>query len=243
MSEPPVVKSAEVKRIWQKIESDLLFETDLEFDPSYVPYIFVENILLRTLSRMVAQGPKGPVTIKCTDDGSIAVVSRGGAYDDYERLEHPFAAAAESHVFTFSQQVERIDVFTYDGKCDYELTRDLIKGYGDKVELFEDSFYSLDFYTRRIRATCKSYDPKESGTNTTLTTDKLVDSAATFSTNSVGIGDVVANITDGTYASVTAVDSETQLSLSADIFPTTGSTGESYSVEGTRVKVVGFFRS
>ena len=52
---------------------------------------------------------------------------------------------------------------------------------------------------------------------TGTTANKLVDSGATFVTDGVAVGDAVYNDTDDTLALVTAVDSETQLSLSADI--------------------------
>jgi len=223
MTKPPEVKSAIIKRIWQKIRSENIFETDLEFEPKYVPWVYMENIIQRTLSRMVGQGPYGPVTIKTTADGSLAVVQRGGAFDDYEKIEHDFAATEPAratsgenanhlidagedfvadgilagflvknttettyalitavavgdltldadimvtgdnyiiipyHDFTFAQQVTRIDIFTYDGKVDYQLTRDAVKAFGDKIELFEDSFYSLDFFTLKVRATAVSF--------------------------------------------------------------------------------------
>jgi len=243
MTKPPEVKSAIIKRIWQKIRSENIFETDLEAEPKYVPWMYIENIIQRTLSRMVGQGPYGPVTVKCTKEGNLAVVSRGGAFDDYERLEHPFAAAGEEKEFTFSQQVERIDIFTYDGKIDYQLTRDLVKDYGDKIELFTDSFYSLDFYTLRVKATCKSYTPKESGAETSHVDNQLNDAAATFVTNGVKVGDVVANITKNLYASVTVVNSETKLTLSENIFTETGAPWDTYSVEGARVKLMGWFRA
>jgi len=60
---------------------------------------------------------------------------------------------------------------------------------------------------------------KSSGTATTDTTDKLVDTNATFQTDGVAINDVAFNQTDGTSALVTAVDSETSLSLDSDAFP------------------------
>jgi hypothetical protein len=62
----------------------------------------------------------------------------------------------------------------------------------------------------------------ESGTNTTATASKLIDSAATFITQNVKIGDVVHNDTDGTAATVVTVDSQTQLTLNANIFTATG---------------------
>lgn len=64
------------------------------------------------------------------------------------------------------------------------------------------------------------------GTTTSTTTDKLVDSGATFQTDGVVAGQIVYNTTDSTTATVTAVDSETQLSLNDDIF----TSGEDYEV-------------
>lgn len=55
------------------------------------------------------------------------------------------------------------------------------------------------------------------GTNTSVTASKLVDSGATFVTDGVLVGDSV-NDTDSTTTTVSAVDSETQLALNADIF-------------------------
>ncbi len=225
MTKPPEVKGVTPKEVYQAIKSENLWEVDLEAEPKYVPWMFITNIIGRVLARMTGQGPFGPVTVKCTADGSLAVVQRGGAFDDYERLDHDFAAteaarttdgtqgnhlldASEDfvnqgilpgytvkkttdttyalvtnvavgdltldthiielgeeyiiipyHDFTFAQQVTRIDIFTYDGKVDYQLTRDNVKAYGDKIELFEDSFYSLDFFTLKVRATAVTFVP------------------------------------------------------------------------------------
>jgi len=223
MTKPPEVKGVTPKRIVQQIKSEDLFETDLEFEPKYVPWIYIDNIISRVLARMTGQGPYGPVVVKCTEDGSLAVVQRGGAFDDYQKMEHDFVASITSttdgsttafhlidsttdfialavkigdtvknttdttyalveavaqhdltisldimatgenyqiipyHEFTFSQQVTRIDIFTYDGKVDYQLTRDAVKPYGAKIELFEDSFYSLDFFTLKVKATAVTF--------------------------------------------------------------------------------------
>lgn len=70
--------------------------------------------------------------------------------------------------------------------------------------------------------------PKSSGTADGTTASKLIDSGADFSTDGVDVGDEVYNVTDDTYAFVTAVDSGTALSLSADIFVS----GEDYSIQG-----------
>lgn len=56
---------------------------------------------------------------------------------------------------------------------------------------------------------------KNSGTATATSAGKLVDAAASF--DSSYVGKTVYNVTDDTWAKITAVDSPTQLSLSADI--------------------------
>lgn len=70
-----------------------------------------------------------------------------------------------------------------------------------------------------------------SGTNTSVTSGKLVDSGADFSGDGVAVGNVVKNTTSGTYAYVSAVDSGTALSLSADIFTATPRNYEIYSTK------------
>jgi hypothetical protein len=65
-----------------------------------------------------------------------------------------------------------------------------------------------------------------SGTNGTTQSDKLVDANQTFITNGVSVGDIVYNTVDNTTATVTAVDSEILLTLSANIM----ATGETYII-------------
>ena len=62
------------------------------------------------------------------------------------------------------------------------------------------------------------------GSNTTATAFKLINSAATYITKNLKTGDIVHNDTAGTAATVVSVDSETQLTLNADIFTTTSQT-------------------
>jgi hypothetical protein len=61
----------------------------------------------------------------------------------------------------------------------------------------------------------------ETGTNTTATASKLIDSTGLFITNNIKTGDIVHNDTDETSATVVSVDSETQLTLNANIFTAT----------------------
>ena len=67
----------------------------------------------------------------------------------------------------------------------------------------------------------------ESGVTTATTANKLVDSTATFLSDSLlSIGDRVTNKTGGTFTTVTAIDSDTTISIAADIF----TTGEDYRI-------------
>ena len=65
-----------------------------------------------------------------------------------------------------------------------------------------------------------------SGTTTGTTTDKLVDSNANFILADLRVGDIVYNTTNNTVATVTSVDGETELLLSANIM----ATGQTYTI-------------
>ena len=239
MGKPPEPKGYTPKEIFQKIKSENLWEADLDLDPENIPWVYIGNIIQRSLARIVGQGPHGPVTVKCTKEGNLAVVSRGGAFDDYERLEHVFTAAGQTNTFTFAQQVERIDIFTYSDRIDYQLARDLIKTLGDKVELFEDSFYSLDFYTRKVKATCVTYSPKATGTTDGTTANHLIDAGINFATDNLcSVGDYVYNTTNSVGTIITAV-ADGDLTLVDDIFVS----GENYAIDIPRVKLVGWFQA
>lgn len=68
----------------------------------------------------------------------------------------------------------------------------------------------------------------DSGTTDGTTASKLIDSTQNFLTT-VSIGDIIYNTTDTTYAEVTAVDSDTSLSLDSDIMVS----GEAYEVQSS----------
>lgn len=239
MAEEPKVKGYTPEEVWQKIKSENQWEVDLDLDPEKIPWIYIGNIIQRSLARMIGQGPKGPVTVRCTEEGNLAVVSRGGAFDDYERLEDSFDDVGDTIELEFAQRVERIDIFTYGGVVDYQLTRDLVKDYGAKIQLFEDSFYSLDFYTRRVKGTLVSISAIVSGTATATSANHLVDGAATFVSHNIKVGNVVENYTDATFAKVTAIDSETDVQIDTDIMADT----ESYKIGAPKSKLMGWFQS
>jgi hypothetical protein len=72
-----------------------------------------------------------------------------------------------------------------------------------------------------------------SGTSTSAATGKLINSAGLFVTKGISVGDVVYNTANQTAAVVTGVDSETQLSVSADIFATSPKTYRVYQNSST----------
>lgn len=69
-----------------------------------------------------------------------------------------------------------------------------------------------------------------SGTTTSITANKIVCSTATFKALNVRVGDVVHNDSAGAAATVTAVDSETTLTLNANIFTTASQTFAVYGM-------------
>jgi len=79
-----------------------------------------------------------------------------------------------------------------------------------------------------IIAWAKTFYSKDSGTTDGTTASKLVQSGQNF-TSTVSVGNVVHNTTDDTFAYVSAVDSDTTLSLTADIMVS----GEAYTIYAT----------
>lgn len=65
------------------------------------------------------------------------------------------------------------------------------------------------------------------GVSTTTSSGKLINTGGLFVTNGVEVGDFVWNHADQTHTTVQSVDSETQLTLNANIF----TIGEEYSIE------------
>jgi hypothetical protein len=66
------------------------------------------------------------------------------------------------------------------------------------------------------------------GVNTGVQTNKLISITGNFITDNVKTGDVVYDISAGTAATVVSVDSQTQITLNANIFTTGGQTFRIY---------------
>ncbi len=95
-------------------------------------------------------------------------------------------------------------------------TGDLLRWNGSNWVNYSDSNY--DHYVDRGDPSVEDFrGNKESGAATATSADHLVDTNATFETNGVAIGDHVHNTTDDTWAAVTAINSQTDLTLDTDI--------------------------
>ena len=70
----------------------------------------------------------------------------------------------------------------------------------------------------------------DSGTADGTSTYKLVDSSQNF-TSTVKVGNIVYNTTDESFANITAVDSDTQLTLDSDIM----ASGENYEIQNANI--------
>lgn len=66
------------------------------------------------------------------------------------------------------------------------------------------------------------------GANTSVVTNKLIAITGDFIFDNIKVGDVVYNVSSSTAATVVTVDSETQITLNANIFTTGGQTFRIY---------------
>ena len=99
-------------------------------------------------------------------------------------------------------------------------TENIRRGYESKMWLNYDSAFNV------IRIGLVTSTPRSTGTTTSTTSNKLVDTEGAFTTDGTAIGDTVKNTTDSTSASVTAIDSASTLSIDSDIMIS----GEAYSI-------------
>ncbi len=93
----------------------------------------------------------------------------------------------------------------------FNITTDLMSGTSEK----SSTWYQLWMDNDGVRLMVPDLD----GTADSNVTTELRDSGATFQTDLVQAGDVVFNLTDLTQGVVVSVDSETAITLNADVFP------------------------
>lgn len=137
-------KGYDPKTIFQRIDAENLFEV-LGLDPKYVPWMYISNIIQRVFARTLGQGPFGPVPIRCNEDGSLYVAGLGGGYTENE-TKSGTAPDAYAGPIAFTAPMGRVDIYTFDQKMIFKRSRDGVK-WNDEIELFKDSFYSIDCTT------------------------------------------------------------------------------------------------
>lgn len=144
---PYTPKGYEPTSIYQRLQAENLFE-ELGLDPQYVPWMFVSNVIQRVLARTMGQGPYGPVTIKCNEEGALFVAGLGGGYTRNQTLTGA-APDAYGAALVFTEPFGRVDVFTLDNKMLLKRSRDNVL-WDDEIFLFKDSFYSIDVKTKAL---------------------------------------------------------------------------------------------
>jgi len=140
-------KGYDPERIYQKIRSAFQQE-NLTFDPKYQKDFYVDNIVIRTLARILAEGPSSPILLTCDENGSLNVSTK------YQKLEHnqtiaDTAADDWSAEIDFEAIVYRLDIWVWDNPMIFK--RGPEGGIEeDEIELDADSFYSFDAETEFI---------------------------------------------------------------------------------------------
>jgi len=146
---PVEPKGYEPKRVYQKIQSENLFE-NLNFDPKYLPWMYLDNVIQRAIARVCGLGPYGPVTIKCNEEGALFVAGLGGGYTRNVTIPPTGEGTAPSDAYgdpiLFPEPIGRVDIFTLDNKMLFQRSRDNVV-WDDEIFLFKDSFYSIDVKT------------------------------------------------------------------------------------------------
>jgi hypothetical protein len=132
------------KQIYQKLQAENLFEV-MKLDPSYVPWMYISNIIQRVFARTLGQGPFGPVPIKCNAEGSLYVAGLGGGYTR-NQTKSGTAPDAYAAPIAFTAPMGRVDIITFDNKMIFKRSRDAVT-WDDEITLFKDSFYSIDCLT------------------------------------------------------------------------------------------------
>ncbi len=104
-------------------------------------------------------------------------------------------------------------------------------GIGDKVNNFTDGFIAaISLTSKRNFVPEALLTVNKTGTNTTLASNELIDSTAKFLTDGVYVGQTIKNLATSKTATVVSVVSQTELTLTSNIFTVLG---KNYSLEGT----------
>lgn len=135
-------------KVVQKIRNQG-FQEDLDLVPESCKQFFIDNILIRTLTRLVGKGRTKYIPIEATEGGELKVAVVGGGTTVYYTF--PKAAitdAVQSKVFT--EIVSRLDITTWDFPVIITLSSDGVT-FGADIYINADTFYSIDQSIKTVK--------------------------------------------------------------------------------------------
>ena len=209
------------------------YSADGEFNGDYV--IKVQGVATSTLSNKLRDTNSGDFTkknlavgniIRNLTDNTSALITAIDGVDTLSVSDDVFASGDSYMILEDYTQGNYEPVLTkpliFYGIQETGISADksinwISSGSSSLVQYFRPSNTNEDAYN--------STNPAESGTTTSTVANKLIETGQNF-TSTVQVGDIVSNTTDDTKSTVSSVDSDTQLTLAADIM----ASGETYVI-------------
>lgn len=135
-------------KIVQKIR-ETGFQEDLDVIPEQAKTFWMDNIIIRTLTRLVAKGRTKYIPIRATEAGALLVADTGGATDVYEAF--PKTAITDAvQTKTFTQVISRLDITTWDFNVIITLSYDGVS-YGADIVINANTFYSIEHSVKAVK--------------------------------------------------------------------------------------------
>jgi len=141
---PPLTEDKVVQKI-----TDKGFGEDLDFIPKSPRTFWTNNLLVRTLTRLVGKGKTKYIPIEATEGGALKVAVVGGGTDTYDTLAKVEITDAYQ-IKIFADIVSRVDVTTWDFNVKIQLSHDGT-AYGADIVVNANVFYSIDQSVKSIK--------------------------------------------------------------------------------------------
>lgn len=135
-------------KIVQKIR-ETGFQEDLDVIPEQAKTFWMDNFIVRTLTRLVGKGRTKYIPIKATEAGALLVADTGGGTDVYETF--PKAAITDAfQIKTFTEVISRLDITTWDFNVIIQLSYDGTT-YGADIVINANTFYSIEHSVKKLK--------------------------------------------------------------------------------------------
>lgn len=141
---PPLTPTKVVQKI-----RDTGFGEDLDFIPKSPRTFWIDNILVRTLTRLVGKGKTKWIPIEATESGELKVAVVGGGTDVYDTLAK-VEITNNLQTKDFPAVVSRVDVTTWDFNIIIQLSNDGTT-FGADIVINADTFYSIEQSIKSIK--------------------------------------------------------------------------------------------